>query len=132
MQNRRKLGLTARPAAFHGRDCPHAKALDAGNWRPHAKGPRPLCLASTGGASRSSTARPAWRCCCAGPGQQINEHIAEPRDIVFRHACALGLEGIVSKRLGSRYRSGRSRDWIRSKNPAAPAVKREAEEDWGR
>src|SRR5262245_61023594 len=29
-------------------------------------------------------------------------------------------------------RSGRSRDWIKSKNPAAPAVKREAEEDWGK
>jgi ATP-dependent DNA ligase len=42
------------------------------------------------------------------------------------------LEGIVSKRLGSAYRSGRSRDWIKSKNPAALAVKREADEDWGR
>jgi bifunctional non-homologous end joining protein LigD len=40
------------------------------------------------------------------------------------------LEGIVSKRPGSRYRSGRSPDWLKFKNPAAPAVKREAEEDW--
>jgi bifunctional non-homologous end joining protein LigD len=47
-------------------------------------------------------------------------------------ACKLGLEGIVSKRLGSPYRSGRSRHWVKSKNPAAPAVKREAEEDWAR
>ena len=46
--------------------------------------------------------------------------------------CWLGLEGIVSKRLGSPYRSGRSRHWVKSKNPAAPAVKREAEEDWGK
>jgi bifunctional non-homologous end joining protein LigD len=52
--------------------------------------------------------------------------------VVFRHACKMGLEGIVSKRLGSRYRSGRSPDWLKMKNPAAPAVKREAEEDWGR
>jgi ATP-dependent DNA ligase len=37
----------------------------------------------------------------------------------------------VSKRLGSPYRSGRSDHWIKVKNPAAPAVKREAEEDWG-
>jgi ATP-dependent DNA ligase len=37
----------------------------------------------------------------------------------------------VSKRLGSRYRSGRSTDWLKFKNPAAPALKREAEEDWG-
>jgi hypothetical protein len=49
---------------------------------------------------------------------------------VFHHACMLGLEGIVSKRKDSRYRSGRSPHWIKSKNPNAPAVKREAEEDW--
>ena len=53
-------------------------------------------------------------------------------ETVFRRACKLGFEGIVSKRLGSRYRSGRSRHWIKSKNPAAPAVKREAAEDWTR
>jgi ATP-dependent DNA ligase len=35
-------------------------------------------------------------------------------------AFKLGLEGIVSKRLGSRYRSGRSKDWLKFKNPAAP------------
>jgi bifunctional non-homologous end joining protein LigD len=63
---------------------------------------------------------------------QLNEHIEEPGDVVFHHACKLGLEGIVSKRLGSRYRSGRTPDWRKIKNPAAPAVKREAEEDWGR
>jgi bifunctional non-homologous end joining protein LigD len=68
----------------------------------------------------------------AKSGLQLNEHISEPGDIVFRHACKLGLEGIVSKRLGSPYRSGRSNDWLKSKNPDAPAVKREAEEDWGR
>jgi ATP-dependent DNA ligase len=43
----------------------------------------------------------------------------------------MAVTGIVSKRLGSRYRSGRSPDWLKFKNPAAPAVKREAEEDWG-
>jgi hypothetical protein len=43
----------------------------------------------------------------------------------------LKLDG-VSKRLGSRYRSGRSPNWLKFKNPAAPAVSREAEEDWGR
>jgi hypothetical protein len=32
-------------------------------------------------------------------------------------------------RLGSPYRFGPSNDWIKVKNPAAPAVKREAEED---
>ena len=46
--------------------------------------------------------------------------------------CKLGLEGIVSKRLGSTYRSGRTSDWLKFKNPDAPAVKREAEEEWGK
>ena len=45
----------------------------------------------------------------------------------LHHACKMGLEGIVSKRLGSRYRSGRSSDWLKFKNPQAPAVRREAE-----
>jgi bifunctional non-homologous end joining protein LigD len=68
----------------------------------------------------------------APEGLQVNDHIVEPGDVVFRHACQLGFEGLVSKRLGSPYRSGRSRHWVKSKNPAAPAVKREAEEDWGK
>jgi ATP-dependent DNA ligase len=53
-------------------------------------------------------------------------------ETVFRHACKLGLEGIVSKRKDSAYRSGRSSDWLKMKNADAPAVKREAEADWGR
>jgi ATP-dependent DNA ligase len=53
-------------------------------------------------------------------------------DIVYQQACKLGCEGIVSKRLGSLYRSGRSKHWLKVNNPAAPAVRREAEEDWGR
>jgi bifunctional non-homologous end joining protein LigD len=40
------------------------------------------------------------------------------------------LRGVVSKRLDSAYRSARSRDWLKVTNPNAPAVKREAEEDW--
>jgi hypothetical protein len=50
--------------------------------------------------------------------------------IIFKRACALGCEGIVSKRLGSPYRAGRTDHWTKVKNPAAPAVKCEAEEDW--
>jgi bifunctional non-homologous end joining protein LigD len=67
----------------------------------------------------------------ASVGLQANDPIVDPGAVVFRHACQLGFEGIVSKRLGSPYRSGRSPDWLKMKNPAAPAVKREAEEDWG-
>ena len=64
-------------------------------------------------------------------GVRLNEHLEHDcGQTVFQHACKMGLEGIVSKRLGSRYRSGRSTDWLKFKNPEAP--KREAEEDWGK
>jgi ATP-dependent DNA ligase len=36
---------------------------------------------------------------------------------MFRHACGLGLEGIVSKRIGSWYVSGRTRAWLKTENP---------------
>jgi ATP-dependent DNA ligase len=68
----------------------------------------------------------------ASLGLRLNEHIEADGPTVFAHACKMGLEGIVSKRKGSPYRSGRSPDWLKMKNPTAPAVKREAEEDWGR
>jgi len=68
----------------------------------------------------------------AHPGVVLNRHFDVEGAIVFRQACALGCEGIVSKRLGSPYRSGRADCWVKVKNPAAPAVKREAENDWGR
>src|SRR6202048_3631566 len=64
------------------------------------------------------------------PGIVFNKHFDVEGAVVFHHACKLGCEGIVSKRLGSPYSSGRSRDWAKVKNPASPAVKREAGEDW--
>jgi bifunctional non-homologous end joining protein LigD len=64
------------------------------------------------------------------PGVVLNEHYDGDGAIIFREACKLGCEGIGSKRLGSLYRSGRSPHWLKIKNPAAPAVSREAEEDW--
>jgi bifunctional non-homologous end joining protein LigD len=62
----------------------------------------------------------------AGVGHDIwfNDHIEGDGPTVFKHACKLGLEGIVSKRKDSPYRSGRSPDWLKSKNPACAAVKR--------
>lgn len=67
----------------------------------------------------------------ASTGLRLNEHLEhEDGALVFEHACAMGLEGIVSKRKGSSYRSGRSADWLKAKNPHAPAVARLAEEDW--
>ena len=68
----------------------------------------------------------------AGSGVSFTEHLEAEGPLVFEHACRLGLEGIVSKRKGSRYQSGRSRDWVKAKNPEAPAVTRLAEEDWAR
>jgi len=62
----------------------------------------------------------------------LNKHYEEDGATVFREACRLGCEGIVSKKLGSIYRRGRSPLRLKVKNPEAPAVKREAEEDWGR
>jgi bifunctional non-homologous end joining protein LigD len=68
----------------------------------------------------------------AASGLRLNEHIEADGPTVFAQACRMGLEGIVSKLRHSPYRSGRSPDWLKSKNPACAAVKREAEEDWGR
>jgi bifunctional non-homologous end joining protein LigD len=64
-------------------------------------------------------------------GIVLNTYFEGDGAAIYKHACALGCEGIVSKRLGSPYRAGRSDHWIKVKNPAAPAAKREAEEDWG-
>jgi len=66
----------------------------------------------------------------APDGIAFNQHYDGDGATIYKHACALGCEGIVSKRLGSPYRSGRVDHWLKVKNPAAPAVKREAEEDW--
>jgi bifunctional non-homologous end joining protein LigD len=68
---------------------------------------------------------------CADDGIAFNTHFAGDGAAIFKHACALGCEGIVSKRLGSAYRAGRVDCWLKIKSPAAPAVRREAEEDWG-
>jgi ATP-dependent DNA ligase len=64
------------------------------------------------------------------PGIQLTEHIEGDAAIVFEHACKLGLEGIVSKRRGSGYESGRSSLWLKIKNPSSPAVLRLEQEDW--
>ena len=49
----------------------------------------------------------------ASPGIRFNEHLGGDGPTVFAHACKLGLEGIVSKRKDSAYRSGRSPDWLK-------------------
>jgi bifunctional non-homologous end joining protein LigD len=64
-------------------------------------------------------------------GIVLNVHYEGDGAAIYKAACTLGCEGIVSKRLGTPYQSGRVNHWLKIKNPAAPAVKREAEEDWG-
>ena len=61
---------------------------------------------------------------------QYIEHVTGDGPAVFGAACSMGLEGIVSKRLDSPYRSGPSKTWLKSKNPASEAVRREREEEW--
>ena len=46
------------------------------------------------------------------------------REIIFEHACKLGLEGIVSKRVDGKYRAGPSKRWIKVKNTKHPAILR--------
>jgi bifunctional non-homologous end joining protein LigD len=55
------------------------------------------------------------------------EHLTGDGPTVFAH---MGLEGIVSKRTDAPYRSGPSKTWLKSKNPASEAVRREREEEW--
>src|SRR4051812_24582862 len=62
---------------------------------------------------------------------RFNEHLAHDGSTVFEHACRMGLEGIVSKRIDAPYRSGPSKTWLKSKNPLSEAVRREREEEWG-
>ena len=67
-----------------------------------------------------------------GVGILFNEHIAEDGPVVFAHACRLGAEGIVSKKVDSTYLSGPCRVWIKVRNPASIAAQRERSEIWNR
>jgi bifunctional non-homologous end joining protein LigD len=63
-----------------------------------------------------------------GDGVVLSEHVAgEHGPAIYQAACRMGLEGIVSKRVDRPYRSGRSPDWIKVRNPEAPAASREFE-----
>ena len=66
------------------------------------------------------------------PGISINATYDGDGAVIYEHACTLGCEGIVSKRLGSPYCAGRTDQWLKMKNPKAPAVRREREIDWAK
>jgi bifunctional non-homologous end joining protein LigD len=54
-----------------------------------------------------------------GPVLRFSEHLdAAQGEAMFRQACAMGLEGIVSKKVTSRYKSGACKSWLKVKNPA--------------
>jgi hypothetical protein len=63
-------------------------------------------------------------------GILFNEHVAGDGPTVFEHACRLGAEGMVSKRIDGTYRSGLCPVWIKVRNPAGIAVQRERSEKW--
>jgi bifunctional non-homologous end joining protein LigD len=65
-------------------------------------------------------------------GILFNEHIARGGPVVFAHACRLGAEGIVSKKVDGTYRSGPCRVWIKVRNPASIEVQRKRSEMWNR
>ena len=60
---------------------------------------------------------------------QFVEHLTGDGPTIFDHVCRMGLEGIVSKRTDAPYRSGPSRTWLKSKNPASVAGHRARRRD---
>jgi ATP-dependent DNA ligase len=64
-------------------------------------------------------------------GIVLSEHMdGQFGPVMFKHACRMGLEGIVSKRRDKPYEAGRSKHWIKVKNPASPAARRIEEGTW--
>jgi bifunctional non-homologous end joining protein LigD len=59
----------------------------------------------------------------AGHGVQLSDHMeGDNREAIFRHACGVGLEGMIAKGRDRPYQSGRCADWVKVVNPKAPAV----------
>jgi ATP-dependent DNA ligase len=63
-------------------------------------------------------------------GIRFSEQLDGDGEKMFAHACKLGLEGIVCRRRDTPYRSGRSKAWVKIKNPASPAMRRLEEAAW--
>jgi len=63
-------------------------------------------------------------------GIHFVDHFPDDGESVFRHACLMGLEGIVSKRIDAPYPSVPSKVWLKPKNQLSEPVRREAKEDW--
>jgi hypothetical protein len=78
--------------------------------------------------SRRSLANTKWSdlACCIGSLAKCSGAMMSLTNAVLRRRCEGGRPG------GHPARSGRSPNWLKFKSPNAPAVEREAEEDWGR
>jgi bifunctional non-homologous end joining protein LigD len=63
-------------------------------------------------------------------GMRFSEHLDGDGETIFKHACKMGLEGIVSKRRDFPYRSGRCKSWVKLKNPGSAAVLRIQDGSW--
>jgi bifunctional non-homologous end joining protein LigD len=58
----------------------------------------------------------ALRAIITAPGiVRFSEHFQEDGPTFLRHACLLGVEGVVSKRSDAPYRSGRTKQWVKVK-----------------
>jgi bifunctional non-homologous end joining protein LigD len=57
-------------------------------------------------------------------GIEFSEHLEGDGADIFRAACRLGHEGVIAKRKDLPYESGRSKRWLKIKNPHAPAAQR--------
>ena len=68
----------------------------------------------------------------AGAGLHLSEHLHGDGTEIFEHACKLGCEGIVSKRVGLALRLRPHRQLDQGQEPGSASVQREAEEDWSR
>jgi bifunctional non-homologous end joining protein LigD len=64
---------------------------------------------------------------CNGGGVQYVQHVESDGAELYGHACTLGLEGIVSKRLTAPYKSGPCKSWLKTRNPKSPAYLRIAD-----
>ena len=116
-------GVNARPARFRivyqAFDLLH---LDGSDLRGSALTERKealrelLARAASEGASLGGAADDRDGDGASRPAETVRftEHLTSPGPDVYRVACRLGLEGVISKRRGSLYRAGRTRDWLKS------------------
>jgi bifunctional non-homologous end joining protein LigD len=107
---------------LHSRTCDHAAFLYAFDLLElDGEDLRPLPLEDR-----------KWKleCVIRNSGIALSEHIEGDGAEVFKHACQMGLEGIVSKRRDMPYRAGPSKMWLKIKNPNSPAMLRLDDEEW--